>query len=140
VYLPNTQSRHLQAQRGYAILRETCSRRRIVSLLVGAFLWYEACNRKGVAMSEQDGDLTFFAGLVVGAIVGGFAAALLAPRSGPETREQIVERGLELKNRAEDVVERAQQVAGETVAKVQAAAQEMIGHSSSPTPLSRTAS
>jgi gas vesicle protein len=81
-------------------------------------------------MDKQDSDLVFLAGLVVGAIVGGAAAALLAPRSGPETREQIVERGLELKSRAEDVVERAQRVAGETVAKVQTAAQEMIGQAS----------
>lgn len=79
-------------------------------------------------MEKQNGDLAFFVGLVAGAIVGGAMAALLAPRSGPETREQIVERGLELKNRAEDVVERAQRVASETVAKVQTAAQEMIGH------------
>ncbi|HEX5691568.1 MAG TPA: YtxH domain-containing protein [Roseiflexaceae bacterium] len=78
-------------------------------------------------MEKQNSDLMFLAGLVAGAIVGGAAAALLAPRSGPETREQIVERGLELKNRAEDVVERAQRVAGDTVAKVQTAAQDMIG-------------
>ncbi len=42
-----------------------------------------------------------------------------------------VERGLELKNRAEDVVDRAQRVASETLAKVQATAQEMIGHAAS---------
>jgi gas vesicle protein len=81
-------------------------------------------------MDKQNSDLVFLAGLVAGAIVGGAVAALLAPRSGPETREQIVERGLELKDRAEDVVERAQRVAGETVAKVQTAAQEMIGQGS----------
>jgi gas vesicle protein len=78
-------------------------------------------------MEKQNGDLAFLAGLLAGAIVGGTAAALMAPRSGPEAREQIVERGLELKNRAEDVVERAQRVASETVAKVQAAAQDLIG-------------
>jgi len=78
-------------------------------------------------MEKQNSDLAFLAGLVAGAIVGGAVAALIAPRSGPEAREQIVERGLELKNRAEDVVERAQRVASETVAKVQAAAHELIG-------------
>jgi len=82
-------------------------------------------------MEYQNGDMAFFVGLVAGAIVGGAVAALLAPRSGPETREQIVERGLELKNRAEDVVDRAQRVASETLAKVQATAQEMIGHAAS---------
>ena len=82
-------------------------------------------------MQGPNADRLFFAGLLSGAVLGGVAAALLAPRSGPETREQIAERGLELKNRAEDVVERAQQVASETVARVQTAAQEMIGQSSS---------
>jgi gas vesicle protein len=85
-------------------------------------------------MENQSADLAFFAGLVVGAIVGGAAAALLAPHSGPETREQIVERGLELKDRAEDVVERAQRVASETVAKVQTAAGEMLGQAGAAAP------
>jgi gas vesicle protein len=79
-------------------------------------------------MEKQNGDLAFLAGLIAGAIVGGFVAALLAPRSGPEVREEIVEQGLELKNRAEDAVERAQRIASETVAKVQVAARELLGH------------
>jgi len=82
-------------------------------------------------MEKQNGDMAFLAGLIAGAIVGGAAAALLAPRSGPETREQIVERGLELKGRAEDVVERAQRVATETVAKVQSGAQDLLGSAGS---------
>ena len=77
-------------------------------------------------MSERNDDVVFFAGLVLGAIAGGAAAALLTPRSGSETREQVVERGLELKNRAEDAVQRAQQVASEAVAKVQTTAQDLI--------------
>jgi gas vesicle protein len=85
-------------------------------------------------MEKQNGDMVFLAGLVAGAIVGGAAAALLAPRSGPETREQIAERGLELKSRAEDVVDRAQRVASETVAKVQTAAQEMLGQAAAAGP------
>jgi gas vesicle protein len=82
-------------------------------------------------MEQQDGDLAFFIGLVAGAVVGGVAAALLAPRSGLETREQIVDRGLELKSRADDVVDRAQRVASDTVAKVQSAAQDILGQASS---------
>jgi gas vesicle protein len=79
-----------------------------------------------MAMSDQNDDLLFFAGLVLGAIAGGAVAALLTPQSGPEIREQVVERGLELKNRADDAVQRAQQVATEAVAKVQASAQDLI--------------
>jgi len=78
-------------------------------------------------MSEDNDDLLFLAGLVVGAVAGGLAAALLTPQSGTETREQVVERGLELKGRAEDAVQRAQLVANEAVAKVQTTAQELIG-------------
>jgi gas vesicle protein len=77
-------------------------------------------------MSERDDDLLFFAGLVLGAIVGGAMAALLTPQSGPEIREQMAERGLELKNRADDAVQRAQQVATQAVTKVQASAQDLI--------------
>jgi gas vesicle protein len=82
-------------------------------------------------MEQQNGDLAFFVGLVAGAVVGGVAAALLAPRSGPETREQIVDRGLELKSRADEVVERAQRVAGDTVAKVQSTAQNVLNQAQS---------
>ena len=77
-------------------------------------------------MSERSNDVMFLAGLVLGAIAGGAAAALLTPQSGPEIREQVAERGLELKSRAEDAVQRAQQVASEAVAKVQTSAQDLI--------------
>ena len=78
-------------------------------------------------MSERNDDMLFLAGVFIGAIVGGVAAVLLAPQSGPETREQVAERGLELKSRAEDAVQRAQQVASDTVTKVQSTAQGLIG-------------
>jgi gas vesicle protein len=79
-----------------------------------------------MTMSDRNDDLLFFAGLVLGAIVGGAAAALLTPQSGTEIREQVAERGLELKNRADDAVQRAQQVAADAVAKVQSTAQDFI--------------
>lgn len=82
-------------------------------------------------MIKDNDTLAFFAGLVAGAVVGGFFAALMVPQSAIETREQVVERGLELKSRAEDAVQRAQQVASETVAKVQTTAHEIIGQSAS---------
>jgi gas vesicle protein len=88
--------------------------------------WYAAYIEKELAMSDRNDDLLFFAGLVLGAIAGGALAALLTPQSGPELREQVAERGLELKNRADDAVQRAQQIATEAVANVQASAQDLL--------------
>lgn len=76
-------------------------------------------------MSKND-DMLFLAGLFFGAMVGAATATLLTPRSGAEAREQVAERGLELKSRAEDTVQRAQQVANEAVAKVQSAAHDLL--------------
>jgi gas vesicle protein len=81
---------------------------------------------KEAMMNERNDDVLFFVGLVLGAIAGGAMAALLTPRSGTEVREQVAERGLELKNRAEDAVQRAQLVATDAVAKVQTAAHDLI--------------
>jgi gas vesicle protein len=44
---------------------------------------------------------SFFTGFFVGALVGGAAALLMAPQSGEETRAQIRDKGIELKERAE---------------------------------------
>jgi gas vesicle protein len=77
-------------------------------------------------MSERDEDMLFLAGLFFGAVVGAAAAVLLTPQSGPDMREQVAERGIELRNRAEDAVQRAQEVANDALAKVQTAAQELI--------------
>ncbi len=78
-------------------------------------------------MDERDNNLLFVAGLLIGAVVGGVAAVFFAPRSGPEVREQVAERGLELRNRAEDAVQRAQTIASDTVTKVQSSAQNLLG-------------
>ena len=69
-------------------------------------------------MAANNGSDPFIIGLFVGAVVGAVVAGLMAPRSGPETRALVRERGLELKDRAEDVVLRAQSIANETLARV----------------------
>lgn len=71
-------------------------------------------------------DRAFWFGLLLGSITGALATALLAPQSGSEVREQVAERGVELRHRAEDVIHRAQIVANETVARVQASAHELL--------------
>jgi gas vesicle protein len=44
------------------------------------------------------------AGLLLGAIAGAAAAALISPQSGSATRELLRERGLELKDRADELL------------------------------------
>lgn len=44
------------------------------------------------------------AGLLLGALAGAAAGGLLAPRSGQATREMLRERGLKLKDRADDLL------------------------------------
>ena len=51
-------------------------------------------------MSDNGGE--FFAGLLIGAILGAGAALLMAPQSGEQTRQQLQERGVELKDKAVD--------------------------------------
>ncbi|HNP86725.1 MAG: YtxH domain-containing protein [Chloroflexi bacterium SZAS-1] len=77
-------------------------------------------------MSQRTNDMLLLSGLFIGAVVGAAAATLLTPHSGAETREQIAERGVELKQRADDAVQRAQQIASDAVAKVQVAANDLL--------------
>ena len=51
-------------------------------------------------MSSQNSGVLFFAGLVVGGLVGASLALLLAPQSGEETRTQIKDKSFELKDGA----------------------------------------
>lgn len=51
-------------------------------------------------MSNQNGGLLFFAGFVTGGVIGASLALLLAPQSGQETRDQIRDKGIELRDGA----------------------------------------
>jgi gas vesicle protein len=51
-------------------------------------------------MSNQNSGVLFFAGLVVGGLVGAGLGLLLAPQSGEETRSQIKDKSFELKDGA----------------------------------------
>ena len=59
-------------------------------------------------MSDSNDFVTFFAGMVIGGLVGAAAAMLLAPQSGEETRAMIHDKGIELKDKAVDVGQDAQ--------------------------------
>ena len=45
---------------------------------------------------DDTSSLSFFSGMVLGLIVGTIIAILLAPQSGSDTREQVVQTGIEL--------------------------------------------
>jgi gas vesicle protein len=52
-------------------------------------------------MSDTSNDIgTFFAGFIIGGLVGAAVAMLMAPQSGEETRTLIKDRSIELKDRA----------------------------------------
>jgi gas vesicle protein len=51
-------------------------------------------------MSNQNSILLFLVGLVTGSLVGASLALLLAPQSGAETRSQIKNKGVELRDGA----------------------------------------
>jgi gas vesicle protein len=64
-------------------------------------------------MADNDNDLgSFVAGFLIGGLIGAGVALLLAPQSGEETREMLRERGIELKNRAEEAASEFSSKAG----------------------------
>ena len=54
-------------------------------------------------MSDNNDFGVFFAGLVIGGLVGAAAALLTAPKSGEETRTLIKDKSIELRDRAVEV-------------------------------------
>jgi gas vesicle protein len=54
-------------------------------------------------MGDKTSGVDFIAGFVVGALVGAAAALLLAPQSGEETRIMIRDKGIEIKDRADEM-------------------------------------
>jgi gas vesicle protein len=73
-------------------------------------------------MSSQNSGVLFWAGLVTGGLVGASLALLLVPQSGAETRGQIKDKSLELKDGAvENIAE-----AGHRVQAQLATSQEIL--------------
>jgi gas vesicle protein len=70
-------------------------------------------------MTDRSGGAEFFAGLVIGGLVGATLALLLAPQSGEETRAQIRDKSLEIKGRAEEGIMEARQAAEKQIAALQ---------------------
>lgn len=70
-------------------------------------------------MSDNDSFGAFFAGFVIGGLVGAATALLLAPQSGEETRAQIQERGIELQTKAQEGIQDARLKADQAIAEAQ---------------------
>ncbi len=77
-------------------------------------------------MADNDSDIgAFLSGFVIGGLVGAAVALILAPQSGEETRAQIRQKSIEIRDRAEDTVEDARKRAEETAAVARKRAEEL---------------
>jgi gas vesicle protein len=55
--------------------------------------------------NPKNNSLGILGGMLIGALFGAVTMLLLAPRSGKETRRQMQEKGIELRDRANGMVE-----------------------------------
>jgi gas vesicle protein len=76
-------------------------------------------------MADRNGGGEFFTGLVIGALVGAATALLLAPQSGEETRAQIRDASLEIKERANETIAEAREKAEAITADARRRAEEI---------------
>ena len=70
-------------------------------------------------MSNRNNGADFFAGLIIGGLIGAALSILLAPQSGEETRAQLRDKSLEFKDRAEEGVLEARQRAQTQISSLQ---------------------
>ena len=70
-------------------------------------------------MSDNNNTGAFFAGFLIGGLVGATAALLMTPQSGEKTRLQLQERGIELKTQFDDLTADARGQAEKLTAEVQ---------------------
>ncbi|MCL4535140.1 MAG: YtxH domain-containing protein [Bacteroidetes bacterium] len=68
-------------------------------------------------MKSQEGGAGFVTGFLLGGLVGAAAALLLTPRSGEEARDTLVDRGIVLKVKAEEVAAKAREEADEILSR-----------------------
>lgn len=76
-------------------------------------------------MSDKTGGTDFIAGFVIGMLAGAAAALLFAPKSGEETRGLIRDKGIELKEQADEKSAEARKRAEELQAEARRKAQEL---------------
>ncbi len=78
-------------------------------------------------MSEQGNDFgTFLVGFVIGGLVGAAVALLMAPQTGEETRAAIMEKSIELKDKAVVSAEEARSRAEKAMEDARVQAEESV--------------
>lgn len=63
---------------------------------------------------DENSAARFFAGLLIGSLIGGVTMLMVAPQKGKKTRAQILQKSLELRDQTSEVME---DVAAQTAAK-----------------------
>lgn len=77
-------------------------------------------------MADDNGGSEFFAGLMIGGLVGAAIALVMAPQSGEETRAQIRDKSVELKDRANETLAEAREKAEAITADARRRAEEIM--------------
>lgn len=72
-------------------------------------------------MGERESTFDFLVGFLLGALAGAAAALLLAPAPGRETREQLKEKAIELRERAKNL-----ELEAERLEELKARAQQLL--------------
>jgi len=75
--------------------------------------------------NRNGGGGEFFAGLVIGALVGAGIALIMAPQSGEETRAQLRDASIEIKDRADTTIAEARAKAEAITADARRRAEEI---------------
>jgi len=75
-------------------------------------------------MSEVRTGGGFLAGIVIGGLLGAGVALLLAPRSGQETREELLDRSAEIRERASGLAARAWEDVDQLVSRGRSAVED----------------
>lgn len=77
-------------------------------------------------MDDRDNDLgAFLAGFVIGALVGAATALILAPQSGPATRQQIIDMSEEFRHTADSHAREYRDRAGALISDTRDRAQQL---------------
>ncbi len=77
-------------------------------------------------MADNDSDIgAFLSGFIMGGLVGAAAALIMAPQSGEDTRAQIRDRSLELRDRADTEVQQIRVRAEQSITDMRTQAEEM---------------